>query len=85
MWRMSSCSLEISSTIIYPSAEAKEAVEEGTINVVKFHNRSNDRMRCINLMLKAIEAGDAETLKENMLNYVENSEIVKELFKLENK
>ena len=71
--------------LIYPSAEAKEAVEEGTINVVKFHNRSNDRMRCINLMLKAIAAGDAGALKENMLNYVENSEIVKELFKLENK
>ena len=36
-------------------------------------------------MLKAIAAGDAGALKENMLNYVENSEIVKELFKLENK
>lgn len=70
--------------LIYDNASASEPSEEGVINVTKLHRQGSDRMRYINLMLKALDAEDESALKESMLSYVENSETVKELFKLEN-
>lgn len=70
--------------LIYDAADAAEPSEEGVINVTKLHRQGNDRMRFINLMMKSLDAEDEDGLRESMLSYVENSETVKELFKLEN-
>ncbi|MBQ8932777.1 MAG: hypothetical protein IJ061_00660 [Lachnospiraceae bacterium] len=69
--------------VIYDSASAKEASEEGIISVRKFHRQSDAMFESLNSMTRAIDEKDVETLKENMLGYVENAEMLKELFKLE--
>ena len=69
--------------LIYDSASAKEANEEGIISVIKFHRQSDALFENLNGMTKAIENKDLDTLKDNMLSYVENAEMLKELFKLE--
>lgn len=69
--------------LVYDSASAKEASEEGIISVIKFHRQSDALFENLNSMTKAVENKDIDTLKDNMLSYVENAEMLKELFKLE--
>ncbi len=69
--------------IVYDSASSRDAAEEGVINVTKVHRQGNERVRALNRMMKAIETGDEEQLKESMLSYVENAETVCALFRPE--
>ncbi len=68
--------------LIYETPAAEQPAEEGVIKVTKFHKLKDDRYKCLNNMLKAISDKDKEMLRENMLHYVENGEVAKQLFKI---
>ena len=68
--------------LIYETPAAEQPAEEGVIKVTKFHKLKDDRYKCLNNMLKAIADKDKEMLRENMLHYVENGEVAKQLFKI---
>ncbi|MDO5140842.1 MAG: DUF5717 family protein [Eubacteriales bacterium] len=69
--------------LIYDSAFENEPSEEGIISVKKYHRQKDDLFESLNMINKAIEEKDIETLKERMLDYAGRSLTIRELFSME--